>query len=30
MLISSFLVVAAIIVQFAPHTRDRHLDHISP
>ncbi len=30
MLISSFLVVAAIIAQFTPHTRGRNLDHISP
>lgn len=29
-LISVFLVIAAILVQFAPHTRNRHLDHISP
>ena len=29
-LISVFLVVAAILVQFTPHTRNRHLDHISP
>ncbi|HEY6934947.1 MAG TPA: MFS transporter [Marmoricola sp.] len=29
-LISSFLVVAAVIAQFTPHTRNRHLDHISP
>jgi MFS family permease len=28
--ISGFLVIAAILVQFAPHTRGRHLDHISP
>lgn len=30
MLISCFLVVAAIIAQFTPHTRGRNLDHISP
>ncbi|MGN6754364.1 MAG: MFS transporter [Intrasporangium sp.] len=30
LLISGFLVVAAILVQFTPHTRARHLDHISP
>ena len=30
MLVSSFLVVAAIIAQFTPRTRNRHLDHISP
>ncbi|HET8603175.1 MAG TPA: MFS transporter [Marmoricola sp.] len=30
LLISSFLVVAAVIAQFTPHTRNRHLDHISP
>jgi len=30
MLISGFLVVAAIIAQFTPHTRGRNLDHISP
>lgn len=30
MLVSSFLVVAAVIAQFTPHTRNRHLDHISP
>ncbi|HET8601827.1 MAG TPA: MFS transporter [Segeticoccus sp.] len=30
MLISAFLVVAAVIAQFAPHTRNRHLDQISP
>lgn len=29
-LISVFLVIAAILVQFAPHTRNKHLDHISP
>jgi MFS family permease len=29
-LISSFLVLAAVIAQFTPHTRNRHLDHISP
>ncbi|WP_138444731.1 MFS transporter [Sinomonas susongensis] len=29
-LISVFLVIAAILVQFTPHTRNRHLDHISP
>jgi hypothetical protein len=29
-LISVFLVIAAVLVQFAPHTRNRHLDHISP
>ncbi|MDN5795684.1 MAG: MFS transporter [Intrasporangium sp.] len=28
--ISGFLVVSAILVQFAPYTRGRHLDHISP
>jgi MFS family permease len=30
LLVSSFLVVAAVIAQFTPHTRNRHLDHISP
>jgi len=30
MLISCFLVIAAIIAQFTPHTRNRNLDHISP
>ena len=30
LLISSFLVLAAVIAQFTPHTRNRHLDHISP
>ncbi len=30
MLISSFLVIAAIIAQFIPHTRGRSLDDISP
>ncbi|HEU4568554.1 MAG TPA: MFS transporter [Marmoricola sp.] len=30
MLVSSFLVVAAIIAQFTPRTRNRHLDRISP
>jgi len=30
MLVSSFLVLAAIIAQFTPRTRNRHLDHISP
>lgn len=30
LLISSFLVIAAIIAQFTPHTRGRNLDHISP
>lgn len=29
-LISAFLVVAAVIAQFTPHTRNRHLEHISP
>ncbi|WP_369045699.1 MFS transporter [Sinomonas sp. P10A9] len=29
-LISVFLVIAAILVQFTPHTRNKHLDHISP
>ncbi|WP_415856174.1 MFS transporter [Sinomonas sp. G460-2] len=29
-LISVFLVIAAVLVQFTPHTRNRHLDHISP
>jgi MFS family permease len=30
LLISVFLVIAAVLVQFTPHTRNRHLDHISP
>jgi MFS family permease len=30
LLISSFLVVAAVLAQFTPHTRNRELDHISP
>ena len=30
LLISGFLVVAAILAQFTPHTRARNLDHISP
>ncbi|QDP95914.1 MFS transporter [Microlunatus elymi] len=30
MLISSFLVIAAVLAQFTPHTRARNLDHISP
>lgn len=29
-LISSFLVVAAVIAQFTTHTRNRSLDHVSP
>lgn len=29
-LISSFLIIAAILVQFLPHTRNRTLDEISP
>lgn len=28
--ISGFLVISAILVQFAPYTRGQHLDHISP
>jgi MFS family permease len=30
LLITSFMVVAAVLVQFTPHTRNRHLDHVSP
>jgi hypothetical protein len=30
LLVSSFLVVAAVIAQFTPHTRNRHLDQVSP
>ena len=30
LLITSFMVVSAVIVQFTPHTRNRHLDHVSP
>jgi MFS transporter, putative metabolite:H+ symporter len=30
LLISCFLVVAAVVIQFAPRTRGRRLDHISP
>lgn len=30
LLISCFLVVAAVIIQFAPRTRGRHLDQVSP
>lgn len=30
LLISCFLVVAAVVVQFAPRTRGRHLDQVSP
>jgi putative MFS transporter len=30
LLISSFLVVAAVLAQFTPHTRNRELDRISP
>jgi len=30
LLISSFLVVAAVVVQFAPRTGGRHLDQVSP
>jgi hypothetical protein len=30
LLISGFLVVAAILVQFTQHTRNRHLDEVSP
>jgi len=29
-LISGFLVVAAVIAQFTTHTRNRPLDHVSP
>jgi len=29
-LIAGFLAVAAIVIQFTPHTRGRHLDEISP
>jgi hypothetical protein len=26
----TILVIAAVLVQFTPHTRNRHLDHVSP